>query len=113
MLNKQVIIDKIGIEYQPMLDQISIPDFTKCIAQFSGLHIQNVSEKAIEDYLTKWCINKKKFFDLMGGNIRKDIPFTYKDPSLNYTTQFKEIEFAIYCRQYETENYDAFAEVFE
>lgn len=37
----------------------------------------------------------------------------YKEALKDYAFLFKEIEFAIYCRQYETENYDAFAEVFE
>lgn len=37
----------------------------------------------------------------------------YKDALKDYATQFKEIEFAIYCKGYETENYDAFAEEFK
>lgn len=91
MLNKQKIIDKIGDSYKPMLDQISIPDFTKCIAQYSGIAIQYVSEEAIEDYLTKWCVNKKKFFDIMGEKVRVDFPFTFKDPETDYKKKFQEI----------------------
>ena len=91
MLKTKDLIEKIGEEYAPMLRQVQITEFTKCIAQFSGLRMDRVSDKAIEEYLTKWAINKKRFFDLMGGNIRVDIPFIYKDEDRNYKEMFLEV----------------------
>lgn len=98
MLNKKTLIEKVGIKYKPMIDQISIPDFTKCIAQFSGIYIQNLKDEVICDYLSNWCINKKKFFDLMGGKIKVDIPFNYKDQDTDYRDKFIELghEFPVY-----------------
>jgi len=49
------------------------------------------------------------------GAFRNDpriVAKAYKEALKDYTFCFKEIEFAIYCRQYETENYDAFKEAF-
>lgn len=37
----------------------------------------------------------------------------YKEALKDYANKFKEIEFAIYCRGYETENYDAFVKEFK
>lgn len=36
----------------------------------------------------------------------------YKEALKDYVNKFKEIEFAIYCKEYETENYEAFVKVF-
>ena len=78
MITKKEILDILGDEiYKPMFDQISIPDFYKCIAQFSGLSMTDLDNNAIIDYLTKWAINKYKYFKLLGNQVKKDIPFTY------------------------------------
>ncbi len=36
----------------------------------------------------------------------------YKDALTEYGHYFKYIEFAVYCRDHETENYDAFRQIF-
>lgn len=91
MLNKKVLIDKLGNEYKAMINKISIPDFTKCIAQYSGIPIQNVKDEIIEDYLTKWAVNKKYIFDLFGGETRVDMPITFTDEDRDYCGKIMDI----------------------
>lgn len=90
MLNKKVLIEKLGEEYKPMLNKISIPDFTKCIAQYSGLHISEVKDEVIEEYLSLWAKNKKHIFDLM-GDIRFDMPIKYVDEDRQYDKKLIEV----------------------
>lgn len=79
MLLKKDLLSKIDKKYKPMFKDISIPDFTKCIAQFSGLHISKVADSAIEDYLIKWAENKYRFFKLMGNKLRYDTQIQYEE----------------------------------
>jgi hypothetical protein len=62
-----------------MLKKVSICDFTKCIAQFSGLGMQGVKDEVIKRYLLKWAKNKYKFFKMLGNNTKKDISIEYKN----------------------------------
>ena len=45
MLNKNILLENVDERYIPMLKEVNIPDFTKCIAQFSGLHINEVCDE--------------------------------------------------------------------
>ena len=45
-------------------------------------------------------------------NNPKIVAKAYKDALKGYWNRFKEIEFAIYCRQFDSQNYDAFVEEF-
>ena len=90
MLKTRTLIDKLGEEYAPMLRKVNIPDFTKCIAQVSGLDINEVSDDVIEEYLTHWAVNKKRFFDLM-GDIKVDIPYEYIDTDTKFGDKLKQI----------------------
>lgn len=91
MLAKKDLIERVGVEYTEMIKQISIPDFTKCIAQYADIPIQKIQDEVIIEYLSKWCKNKKRFFKMMGGKTRIDIPFTYTDLNDDYTEKFTEI----------------------
>ena len=91
MLRTQTLIEKMDKKYEPMLKQVNITDFTKCIAQFSGLQIQNIPDNVIEEYLTKWTINKYRFFQMLGNKLRVDIPFEYKDENRDYSSLMKEL----------------------
>ena len=91
MLKTQDLINELGEEYKPMIKQIQIAEFTKCIAQFSGLKIQEVSDAAIKNYLVHWAKGKFKFFKLMNNNIRVDIPLTYYDEDRDYSGLMVEI----------------------
>ena len=90
MLKTNVLIEQLGEEYRPMVQSINIPDFTKCIAQYAGLNIQNVPDDVIKEYLTLWALNKKPIYDMLGG-IRVDMPIEYKDENRDFYEQYKEI----------------------
>ena len=91
MLRAETLIEKLGEQYKPMIKQVKIADFTKCIAQISGLRLQDVSDDAIEDYLTKWATNKYHFFKMLGYKTRVDIPFEYIDECRDYASLMKEL----------------------
>lgn len=46
-------------------------------------------------------------------NNPKIVAKAYKDALKGYWNRFQEIEFAIFCRQFDSDNYDAFAEEFK
>ena len=91
MLRKETLIKELGSDYESMIKQVNIADFTKCIAQYSGIRIQYLKDEVIMDYLKKWCVNKKKFFDMMGQKTQIDIPINYKNPDNNFSTRFTEL----------------------
>ena len=79
MLLKKDLLKSVDEQYRPMLKEVNIPDFTKCIAQFSGLHISKVADSAIQDYLIKWAKNKYHFYKLLGNKLRYDTDIQYED----------------------------------
>lgn len=98
MLNRKDVIEKLESKYHPMINQISIPDFYKCIARFSGLRIQDVSDDAMLNYLTLWTKNKYRFFEMMGNKVRIDTPFDYENVDKNVSQDYKDLskEFVVY-----------------
>lgn len=92
MVNKKALIEKLDKQYKPMIEQVSIPDFTKCIAQLSGLHIKDVADSAVEDYLTTWAKNKYRFFVKMGNKLRYDTPISYKEEKTDILPELSEVE---------------------
>jgi hypothetical protein len=79
MLRIQTLVEKLGKEYEPMIAQIKIAEFTKTIAQLSNIPIEQLSDDVIEEYLTHWATNKFHFFKAFGNRTRVDIPFSYID----------------------------------
>lgn len=92
MLKTLELLNKTEEKYHEMLKKVNIPDFTKCVAQFSGLEISEVSDKVIEEYLTTWAINKYRFFELFGKNTRIDRPISYLDTDRDITGRIRELE---------------------
>jgi len=90
MLKTKTLIEKLGQEYAPMLKEVNIPDFTKCIAQYAGLDIQDIKDEVIEEYLTKWATSKKYIYDLFGA-IKVDMPIEYKEEDVDYREAILEI----------------------
>lgn len=84
MLTKKTLVGMVGTEYEPMIKKISIPDFTKCVAQYSGIPIKDLSDDIIAKYLSYWCRNKKYLFDLFGHNVKVDMPIEYTEETTNY-----------------------------
>lgn len=92
MITKKYLYEKLDNIYHPMIDQINIADFYKCIAQFAGIDIRNVSDSAIEEYLTKWCHNKYRFFEFFNYKTRMDMPIEYdSNIGLEAKNEFKSL----------------------
>lgn len=86
-------------KYGDMIKQVNIPDFYKCIAQFSGIAISKLSDDRIAEYLMTWARNKHRFFLMLGGKVRLDTPFIYENECENYRNQYREImkKFPLYA----------------
>ena len=92
MLIKKDLLAAADEQYKPMLKEVSIPDFTKCIAQFSGLHISKVSDEAIKTYLLTWAKNKYRFYQLLGNKLKVDNKIQYKDENKDVETEMRALE---------------------
>lgn len=82
LLTKDLIKD-VEEKYVAMLKMVNIPDFTKCIAQFSGLDITEVSDSRIKEYLLLWAKNKYRFFKTLGDKLRYDTSIKYEASTLD------------------------------
>jgi len=91
MLRIQTLVDKLGKEYEPMINQIKIAEFTKTIAQLSNMQVDRVPDQVIEEYLTHWAINKFRFFKMLGNKTRVDIPFIYEDETKDTWQEMREL----------------------
>ena len=78
MLLTKDLIEGVEEKYVPMLKTVDIPNFTKCVAIFSGIRLQNVSDKAIKEMLVTWAEHKYHFYELFGNRTQIDIPVQYK-----------------------------------
>ena len=78
MLLTKDLIENIDEKYIPMLKKVNIPDLTKCIATFSGLEINQVSDAVMKDYLHTWAKNKFRFFQMLNGELKLNKHFSYK-----------------------------------
>lgn len=77
MLLTRNLIDGVEEKYTDMLQKVNIPDFYKCIAEFSGLSMDRIDEKTVKEYLITWAKNKYKFYKMLGNKLRVDQPFKY------------------------------------
>lgn len=98
MLLTKKLIENVEEKYVDMLKAVNIPDFTKCIAEFSGLEINKINDETIKDYLVTWAKNKYRFYQMLGNKLQLDKPFTYKKFRDNITSEMSElgIEFPVY-----------------
>lgn len=92
MLNKEELLKDVEEKYIPMLKEVNIPDFYKCIAQFSGLHINDVNDNVMEKYLLTWAKNKFRFYEILGNKLKIDIDIEYEDESEETTTKIRALE---------------------
>ena len=92
MLIKKNLLEAAEEQYRPMLKEVSIPDFTKCVAQFSGLHIKDVKDEVIQTYLLLWAKNKYRFYQLLGNKLKADNKIQYQDENKNQETEIKALE---------------------
>ena len=78
MLKTCDLIKDVEDKYIEMLKMVNIPEFTKCMAQFSGIAIKDIKDNRIKSLLLTWAKNKYKFFQMLGNKTYIDIPFEYK-----------------------------------
>ena len=77
MLKTEDLIKELDVKYHKMVSMVNIPDFTKCVAQFSGIRIENIKDEVIADYLKTWAANKYRFYLMFNEQLRIDTPFEY------------------------------------
>ena len=92
MLSKDMLLEDVEEKYILMLKEVNIPDFTKCIAQFSGLNIDKVNEQVIKSYLLTWAKNKYRFYKMFGNKLKKDNLIEYKDENIDVLSSLREME---------------------
>jgi len=91
MLLKKDLMNSMDSMYGDMLKSVSIPDFTKCIAQFAGMRVQDIRDEVIRDYLVTWAENKYKFYKLLGNKTKLDMPISYKAIKDNICGEVEEL----------------------
>lgn len=92
MLIKKKLLEVADEQYRPMLKEVSIADFTKCVAQFSGLHISKVNDEVIKTYLLTWAKNKYRFYQLLGNKLKVDNKIQYKEENKDVETEMRALE---------------------
>lgn len=103
MIKTIEIINKLNEEdrekYADMIKSVNIPNFYKCIAQFSGIAISGLSDDRIAEYLIVWAKNKYRFYKMLGNKTRLDQPFVYENERENYKDEYKELmkKFPVYA----------------
>ena len=78
MLKTKDLIENVDEKFVPMLKEVNIPDFTKCIATMTWRDVDEVYDDMIKEYLLKWAESKYKFYQMFGNKIKLDNAFTYK-----------------------------------
>lgn len=99
MLKTKDLIEGIDEKFVPMLKEVNIPDFTKCIATLTWKNIDEVNDNMIKEYLLLWAKSKYKFYQMLGNKIRVDSPLTYKRLKEEISNRMKDLakEFPSYC----------------
>ena len=93
MLSRNELLENVDEKYHEMLSQVNIPDFTKCIAQFSGLHISEIKNDVIKQYLTIWAKHKYRFWKLLNKKLYKDEPIKYINEKKDIENEIRELEY--------------------
>jgi hypothetical protein len=95
MLKTVEIIEKLDLidrdRLGDMIKQINIPDFYKCIAQFSGLRINDINDEVMFKYIKIWATNKYPYFKLFGNKTQLDIPFEWIDKDRDIRGYYREL----------------------
>jgi hypothetical protein len=96
VINEFDLIDR--EKYKDMLGMVNIPDFYKCIAQFSGLSIPDISDNVMKEYLVTWAENKYRFYQMLGNKTKLDMPFEYEHMRDDIRNEIANIsrEFPVY-----------------
>ena len=77
MLKTIDLIKDVDEKFVPMLKQVNIPDFTKCIATLAWREVDQIRDDVIKRYLVQWAENKYRFYQMLGNQMKIDCPFSY------------------------------------
>lgn len=91
MLKINKLIEDVEEKYIPMLKKVNIVDFTKCIAEFSGYKLNEISDEVIKNYLLTWAKNKYKFYLMLNEKLRVDKQIFYKKQRENLKDDIKDL----------------------
>lgn len=93
MLNRKELLENVDEKYALMLEKVNIANFTKCVAVFSALPIEEVSDTMIKKYLVTWAENKYRLFELFGKKLTINFQINYEDPMAreNIVNKYREI----------------------
>ena len=109
MLKTIEILDRFDLidreKYKDMLSQVNIPDFYKCISQYSGLSMNEIAPDAIVEYFRLWCKNKYRFYQMLGNKLRLDQKFKYIRPTEDLSNVFDDLgkeypAYALWLREF-------------
>lgn len=92
MLIREDLLKGIDEKYHDMLKQVNIADFTKCIAYFSGIHISELKDDIIKQYLHAWAYNKYRFYKKLGNKLYIDRPIDFEDQERDLIAKNKELQ---------------------
>lgn len=87
MLSRKELIEKNDEKYKLMLEQVNIPDFTKCVAAMANISITDVNDEVICRYLSTWAESKYDFFTMFGNKTSVDYRMVYKEETNDVDSQ--------------------------
>lgn len=98
MLKTKELIEGIDEKYHSMLKKVNIADFTKCIAELSGLTLDEIDDKVIKKYLHTWAKNKFRFYVMLNSQLRADSSITYTKTEDDVETKIEDLkrDFPVY-----------------
>lgn len=98
MLKTKELIEGIDEKYHSMLRKVNIADFTKCIAELSGLTLDEIDDKVIKKYLHTWAKNKFRFYVMLNSQLRADSSITYTKTEDDVETKIEDLkrDFPVY-----------------
>lgn len=88
MLSMSELLEGMEEKYIPMLQTVNIADFTKCIATFSGIRLDDIKDRVIKNYLQTWAKNKYEIYKMLGNKTQFDQYASFRKRDDNHNEDF-------------------------
>ena len=75
-----------------MIDKVDYINFKKCIAQYSGLNFDRVSDEVLVDYLITWARNKYRFYKMFNNELFLTQSIEYEEQGETSTRAMEDIQ---------------------
>lgn len=92
MIKYKDLYKDIEPKYKEMIDKVNYINFKKCIAQFSGLTFDRVSDKALVSYLITWAKNKYRFYKMFNNTLMHTEVIHYEEQDKKAVDNIRELE---------------------